>query len=67
MLPDPVELMEMRIDELAHEQFAGVPDGCIRCYGCKQIVFSSTVAALFGHPDAPAYCDECRKKAGVEW
>ena len=59
MLPDPIERMDARIEDLVHEQFAGVPIGKIRCYGCKKIVAVTDVDAADGLPDSPAYCFEC--------
>lgn len=41
------------------EQFAGVPDGMIRCYQCKQIVSIDCVEELNGRPDSPAVCFAC--------
>lgn len=59
MLPDPIELMDVRIEDLAYEQFVGVPIGKIRCYGCKRIVSVFAVATADSRPDSPAYCEQC--------
>ena len=59
MLPDPIERMEARIDELIFEQFAGVPNGQIRCHGCKKLVPVDQVDSVSPRPDAAAYCWEC--------
>src|SRR5262245_39392084 len=59
ILPDPIERMEARIDELVDAQFSGVPDGFIRCYGCRCIIPIDEVNTASANPDSPAYCFEC--------
>lgn len=58
-IPDPIERMEARIEDLLDEQLQGVPDGKIRCYGCKEVVGIDAVESLSDRPDAPAYCFKC--------
>jgi hypothetical protein len=58
-IPDPIELMESRIDTLIVEQCDGVPEGYIKCYGCKKIVPINETVAASARPDAPAICGDC--------
>jgi hypothetical protein len=59
MLPDPIERMNARIDDLCFEQFAGVPDGQVRCIECKQLVPISEAHTASPNPDAPLVCVNC--------
>lgn len=62
MIPDPIELTESRIEDLAFERFTGVPVGYFRCYGCKQVVSDSEMNTASASPDAPAVCEKCLQK-----
>ena len=62
MLPDPIERMEMRIDDLIFDQCLGVPDGCIRCFDCKQVVSIDEIESVDARPDSPAICFQCLNK-----
>lgn len=59
MLSDPIERMEARIDDLCFEQFAGVPDGQVRCIDCKRLVDMNQAFSASANPDAPLVCVEC--------
>jgi hypothetical protein len=61
MIPDPIELMEMRMDRLAEEFEADqkdVPKGSFRCPYCREIREGEPIQANSG-PDAPIVCYEC--------
>ncbi len=58
-LPDPIERMEARIDELIFKQTAGCPDGMLRCYDCGELIRADDSHAASDRPDAPAVCNKC--------
>ncbi len=61
MIPDPIELMEMRQERLAfewEEAQAGVPEGKHRCPYCRQI-FDYEPIATSSRPDSPVCCYDC--------
>lgn len=58
-LPDPIERMEANIEDLIEEQFAGVPDGHVRCIECKMIVPNGSAFSANERPDAPLICVDC--------
>ena len=60
-IPDPVELMDAREEDLAHEWDIAqrdVPDGSFRCPYCSR-VFAYEPIAVDGRPDAPVMCYDC--------
>lgn len=59
MLPDPIERMDARIEDLCFEQFAGVPDGQCRCIECKQLKPVEHCHTANANPDAPLVCVDC--------
>lgn len=65
-LPDPIERLESRIEELCDLQFSGIPIGMIRCYDCQEIVPLSIVEPASDRPDAPAVCSFCLEKRYLE-
>lgn len=58
-VPDPIELMEARIDDMSHEMFAGVPDGQARCPGCKKLFGLNDLIPISAHPDSAFVCFDC--------
>jgi len=56
-LPDPIEMMENRIDAMCDEQL-GAPDGSFICPTCKQ-TFEYEPIALNARPDSPISCFDC--------
>jgi len=61
MIPDPIELMESRIEDLAFEWNQAqqdVPSGLHRCPYCSKD-FSYEPIALSSRPDSPVVCYEC--------
>lgn len=58
-LPDPIELMERRIDDLAYEADYDLATDTMLCGNCKRRVPASQLCPASPHPDAPAWCDEC--------
>ena len=61
-IPEPIERMESQIDDLAFEQFAGVDEGSVRCYDCRQIVPLDEAVMGSARPDAPMICIDCAEK-----
>lgn len=60
-IPDPIERMEARIDDLAFEWDVtqkGVPAGSFRCPYCKNIFDYEPIQAT-SSPDSPAMCYDC--------
>ena len=60
-IPDPYELMEMRMDRLIEawdRAQKGVPAGSFRCPYCEQIFVGEPISAN-GNPDSPAMCYNC--------
>lgn len=60
-IPDPIELMEDRMDRLIHQWEAaqeGVPPGSFRCPYCSQ-VYEGEPISLNGNPDSPVMCYNC--------
>ena len=60
-IPDPIELMEARVDRLAWEWDQAkkdVPEGWYRCPYCSRI-FDYEPIAIDGRPDSPEMCFEC--------
>lgn len=60
-IPDPIELMESRMDRLEREYNRlqnGVPKGSFRCPDCKQIRNYDPIQAC-ARPDSGVTCYEC--------
>lgn len=57
MIPDPIVLMESRIERMIAEQ-DGVPDGSFRCPGCDRVLDYEPISTS-GAPDAPISCYDC--------
>ena len=57
--PDPIERMDARIDDMAHDMFSGVPDGQARCPGCKKLFALNDLIPVSPHPDAAFVCFDC--------
>ena len=66
VLPDPIERMESRAEDIAWEQCAGLPHDKIRCIDCKQVVSINDVTSCNANPDSPAICYECLDRAGID-
>lgn len=73
MIPDPIERMESRMDDLVFEWNVlqcDVPQGSFRCPSCKK-VFDYEPIQVTSHPDSPASCYDClppdTQKAYDEW
>ena len=60
-IPDPAELLAAHIDDLAFQQFAGVPDDMVRCFGCQKLIPLNEIETAGPWPNAPAICLECLK------
>lgn len=61
MIPDPIELMEGRIERLAHEWDAAqkdVPPGHFRCPYCSN-TFAYEPIQVSAAPDSPVMCYDC--------
>jgi len=59
-VPDPVQRMMSRIDDLAHEYLEaqqGVPEGFERCPYCRKIV--DDLIQVSAAPDSAACCFDC--------
>lgn len=64
-IPDPIERMESRQDDLAWEWEAaqeGVPDGSYKCPFCSRI-FDYEPVQFNARPDSPVGCADC---AGIK-
>ncbi len=57
IIPDPIDLVESRIERMVDEQAAAL-DGCFICPGCKK-VFECEPIATSAAPDAAISCYEC--------
>ncbi len=55
-LPDPVEIMEQRIERECDKIDA---DGLYPCAGCKKPTELDELFSVSPNPDAPAVCGEC--------
>ena len=64
-VPDPIERMEARIEELIDEQCSGLPVGMIRCYDCGAVLPIDDAHAASDRPDAPAVCVKCVERRYV--
>jgi hypothetical protein len=64
MLPDPIERMESRIDDIAFDSTAGLPSGKCRCYECGAVVPIESVETADGTPWSPPICQDCFIKFG---
>ncbi len=61
MIPDPIELLEARTEDLCREfgdAQEGVPEGSYRCPGCGAI-FTYEPISCSSSPTAPVSCYDC--------
>lgn len=58
-IPDPVELMNSRIEDNIDKAFSGVKPGYFKCAGCNEIFPENDVHAFTANPDSPAGCSKC--------
>jgi len=52
-IPDPIEIMNAKIDNMIHEY----KEGC--CMGCGKNVGEENLVLATPSPDSPAVCFEC--------
>ncbi len=60
-IPDPIEIMDARIDDLAFEwelMQKNVPKGCFKCPFCLKIFDYDPIQVSY-NPDSPVSCYEC--------
>ena len=58
MLPDPVELMEARQENLMEELQRGIPEGFFKCPQCN-IIYEGEPLQVSPSPDSPLSCMDC--------
>lgn len=58
-IPDPIERMESRIEDMADDVFGGLPIGQARCPGCKKVMSDNDLITVSPAPDSPVCCYDC--------